>query len=165
MTLSKQMLVDIPKYKLCTANSVNKFEALTYFTGFIYEETLYKNKPAYRCTENSLLILHPSGIENLIFLEMHCSIIGKPGTGRVDFKSAMKFMKFCVCQKTEMKIPRNKSILPASQGALMSDLFNSKSFKKAMHNARYKYRVNKKRDKNSEHSQASVVLSVNTYLP
>ncbi|AFY57709.1 hypothetical protein Riv7116_5327 [Rivularia sp. PCC 7116] len=159
------MLVDIQKYKLCTANSVSKTDALTYFIDFICEETLYKNKPAYRCVEDSLLIFHPSGIENLIFLEIHCRIIGKPGTGRVNFKSAIKFMKFCVWQKTDMKIPRDKSIIPASEGALMSDLFNSQSFKKAMHNACYKYRVNKKRNHCSEHSQPSVVLSVNTYLP
>ncbi|MGB3761184.1 MAG: hypothetical protein WBA07_33230 [Rivularia sp. (in: cyanobacteria)] len=52
---------------------------------------------------------------------------------------------------TDIKIPR-KCILPASEEALMSNLFNSQSFKKTMHNACYKYRVNKKRDRNSEHS-------------
>ena len=159
------MLVDIPKYKLCTANSVEKEDALRYFIDFICEESLYKDKPAYRCVENSLLIFHSSGIENLIFLEIHCSIIGQPGTGTVSFESAMKFMKFCVSQKTDIKIPRNKCILPASEGALMSDLFNSQSFKKAMYNACYKYRVNKKRDRNSQHYQASGMLCVNTSLP
>ena len=140
------MLVDIPKYKLCTANSVSTTDALIYFTDFICEEIVYKNKPAYQCIEDSLLIFHPSSTNNLIFLEIHCSIVSKPGTGTVNFKSAMKFMKFCVWQNTDIKIPRNKSILPASEGALMSDLLNSQSFKKAMHNACYKYSVNKKRN-------------------
>lgn len=159
------MLVNIPKYKLCTANSVSKDDVLTFFADFISEKTLYKNKEAYRCIEDSLLVLHPSGVENLIFFEMHCSIIGKPRTGKVNFKSAIKFMKFCEMQKTHMKIPKNKSILPASEGALLSDIFNSQSFKKAMHNAYYKFRINKNYNHKHEDSEATITLTVNTYLP
>ena len=144
MSLPESFEENIPKYKLCTANSVSKADAKLYFSNFIAEETLYKNKEAYECIEGSLLIFHPSGIENFIFLEIHCKIIAKPGTGSVSCKSVMKFMKFCVRQQTDIKIPRNKCIMPASEGALMSDLWNSQAFKKARHYAEYKYRANKK---------------------
>ncbi|MDZ7962850.1 MAG: hypothetical protein RMY34_34120 [Aulosira sp. DedQUE10] len=34
---------EIPKYRLCTKNPVNKAEVLEYFTDFIKEKTSYKD--------------------------------------------------------------------------------------------------------------------------
>jgi hypothetical protein len=134
---------NIPKYRLCTVSSVNTAEALEYFGDFIKEKTSYKYKEAYLCIEGSLLILHCSGIKNLIFLEMHCSVIAKPGEGTIYLVAIAKFINFCIVQKTNIKILRNSSVVPASSGAIMSDFFGSLPHKKAMHYACYRYRISK----------------------
>lgn len=137
------MQENIPKYRLCTASSVNMAEALDYFGDFIKEKTSYKDKKAYLCIEGSLLILHCSGIKNLIFLEIHCSVIAKPGEGKISWVAIAKFIKFCTVQKTNIKILRNSSVVPPSSGAIMSDFFSSLPYKKAMHYACYRYRISK----------------------
>ncbi|MBH8573788.1 hypothetical protein I8752_12305 [Nostocaceae cyanobacterium CENA369] len=128
---------NIPKYKLCTVSSVNTAEALDYFANFIKEEIFYKDKEAYLCIEGSLLIFHCSGIQNLVFLEIHCNVIAKPGEGTIHFVAIAKFVKFCSLQKTDIKILRNSSIVPSSMGAVISDFDSSLAYKKAMHYARY----------------------------
>ncbi|QSJ17669.1 hypothetical protein JYQ62_01970 [Nostoc sp. UHCC 0702] len=137
------MVENIPKYRLCTVSSVSMTEALDYFTDFIKEKTYYKDKEAYLCIEESLLILHCSGIKNLVFLEIHCSVIAKPGEGKIYFLAIAKFVKFCTLQKTNIKILRNNSIVPSSIGAIMSDFYGSLSHKKAIHYANYRYRTSK----------------------
>lgn len=134
---------NIPKYRLCTTSSVNISEALDYFADFIKEKIDYKDKEAYLCVEGSLLRFHCSGIENLVFVEIHCSVIAQPGTGKISFVAIAKFVKFCTLQKTDIKILRNSSIVPYSMGAIMSDFYGSLAFKKAMHYACYRYRISK----------------------
>jgi len=134
---------NIPKYRLCTVNSVNIAEALDYFADFIKEKTSYKDKEAYLCIEGSLLILHCSGIKNLVFLEIHCNVIAKPGEGEISWVAIAKFNHFCRVQKTNIKILRNSSVIPPSNSALMSDFFGSLAYKKARHYADYRYRTSK----------------------
>jgi hypothetical protein len=134
---------NIPKYRLCTVSSVNITEALDYFADFIKEKISYKDKEAYLCVEGSLLILHCSGIKNLVFLEIYCSVIAKPGEGKIYFVAIAKFIKFCTVQKTNIKILRNSAVVPSSIGAIMSDFYGSLAYKKAMHYACYRYRANK----------------------
>ena len=133
----------IPKYRLCTVSLVNMAEALDYFADFIKEKISYKDKEAYLCIEGSLLILHCSGIKNLVFVEIHCSVIAKPGTGTIYFVAIAKFNQFCLVQKTKIKILRNSSVIPSSNDAIMSDFFSSLPYKKATHYACYRYRPSK----------------------
>lgn len=135
------MQENIPKYKLCTAQPVDRTEALDHFTNFLSEKILYKDKEAYLCVDDSLVVFHSSGIENLVFLEIHCSIIAIPGKGQVSFLSIANFIGFCVKQKTNIKILRHKYVVPPSSGAVMSDFYNSLAWKRASHYASLGYRT------------------------
>lgn len=107
-------------------------EALDYFANFIKEKIFYKDKEAYLCIEGSLLIFHYSGIQNLVFVEIHCYVIAKPGEGTIHFVAIAKFVKFCYLQKIDIKILRNRSVVPSFMGAIMSDFYHSLSYKKAV---------------------------------
>lgn len=131
---------NIPKYKLCTAAPVNKTGALSHFSDFLSDKILYKDKDVYLCMDGSLLIFHACGRENLVFLEMHCSVIAIPGKGQVSFGSIAKFIYFCDRQKTDIKILRHKCIVPPSSGAIMSDFYGSLAWRKAIHYACLGYR-------------------------
>ena len=139
------MQENVPKYKLCTAEPVDRTESLDYFTKFLSKKTLYKDKEAYLCIDDSLLIFHSSGIENLVFVEMHCSVIAIPGTGRIVLKAVANFVRFCVKQKTDIKIVRYKKrcVVSPSGGNLMSDLLSSSAYTKATHYAMQGYRCPK----------------------
>jgi hypothetical protein len=137
------MQEDTPKYKLCTADRVSREEALEYFSDFIQQELTYKNKEAYLCVEGSLLIFHASGIENKIFLEIHCHIIGTPGTGQVSWISLREFSKFCAQREVNIKILKTKFIVSPNGGNLISDVLGSLAYKKAMHRACYRYKTSR----------------------
>jgi hypothetical protein len=138
------MQENIPKYKLCTAKPVNRTVALDHFTNFLSTKILYKDKEAYLCVDDSLLVFHSSGIENLVFLEIHCSVIAISGKGEVTFGAIANFIGFCAKHKTNIKILRHKKyIVPPSGGAIISDLFHSLAWKKANHYACLGYRCPK----------------------
>lgn len=139
------MQENIPKYKLCTAEPVNKDEALSHFTDFLSEEVIFKDKEAYLCVDDSLVVLNASVIKDLVYLEVHCSVIAIPGKGQVSFPAIAYFIDFCVKQKTNIKVLRHRGrcVVPASRGAIMSDFYHSLAWRRAICYATFRYRCPK----------------------
>ena len=127
----------IPKYKLGTIIAIEKQIVMDYFLTCIDFESEEAEKESYTCKDGSLLILQPSNNENKVFVKFHCNLQVNPQEKSVCFLGAGWFLDFCKKNNLEIQNLRTKTVMPSSEGAIMSDIFTSEAFRLAKHYVRH----------------------------
>ncbi len=123
----------IPKYKIGTSIPVNKQKVLDYFSIYIDHKNENEKTETYTCTDNSLLILLQSKEENKVFVKFYCNIGVNTQDNSMNFPGKTWFLVFCQENGSGIQNLNTKVIMPASDGAIMSDLFSSEAFRIAKH--------------------------------
>lgn len=123
----------IPKYKLGTTIAVDKLKVLAYFNIYIDHKNGETGKESYTCKDGSILILLQSNIESKVFVQFHLNLQVDPVERSVGFLGKIWFMKFCEENNSKIQNLRTGVVMPVSDGAIMSDIFTSESYRLARH--------------------------------
>lgn len=123
----------IPKYKIGTSIAVDKEKVLDYFSIYIDHKNENEELETYTCRDNSLLILQKSKEENKVFVKFHCNIEVNTQQKSISFPGKSWFLVFCNEIGCGIQNLNTKVIMPASDGAIMSDMFSSEAFRIAKH--------------------------------
>lgn len=134
----------IPKYKIGTSIAVDKQKVLDYFRMYIDHKNEHENGETYTCKDNSLLILQQSNEANNVFVKFHCAIEVNTQEKSTSFPGQSWFLAFCKEIGCDIQNVTTKVIMPASEGALLSDLFSSEAFRIANHCASHPKDIPKK---------------------
>lgn len=116
----------IPKYKIGTTIPIDKQKVLDFFSVYIEYQKENAVKETYVCKGGSILILQPSEDEKQVWVKFHVNI-------EKDFYGKIWFMDFCRTHHSLIQNLRTKVISPVSDGAIMSEIYNSKEFRIANH--------------------------------
>lgn len=125
----------IPKYKIGTSIAVDKQRVLDYFHDYIDHKNEKEAHETYICKDDSLLVLQKSDQTGRVFVKFHCNIQVNARDKSVGFTGKSWFLMFCEEIGCEIQNLNTKVIMPASDGAIMSDLFSSEAFRKVSHAA------------------------------
>ncbi len=125
----------IPKFKIGTSIAVDKQKVLDYFYIYIDHKNEDKDIETYTCKDDSLLILQQSKEENKVFVKFHCNIKVNAQEQAMGFPGQSWFLDFCKEIGCEIQNLRTKIIMPASDGAILSDLLSSEGFRIAKQEA------------------------------
>lgn len=125
----------IPKYKIGTSIAVDKQKVLDYFYIYIDHKNENEELETYTCKDNSLLIIQQSKEENKVFAKFHCNIEVNVQEKSTSFPRKSWFLVFCREIGCEIQNLSTKVIMPASDGAIMSDMFSSEAYRIAKHYA------------------------------
>jgi len=125
--------MEIPKFRLRTTITFELNEVKNYFN------LKYNVSPALGLNTHikgaDIILLEEK--EKRVIVEFHCSIKSLPDNeAGMDISSKNVALSFCKNFKTELISLHTKSTIPASDGALTSelfDLFKSSKFRKAWH--------------------------------
>ncbi|MEL1242838.1 hypothetical protein AAEO56_01080 [Flavobacterium sp. DGU11] len=116
----------IPKYKIGTTICIDKIKVLDFYDRYIDHRKAHEQWEIYTLKDDSVLILKPSNEPNKIFVDLHLNI-------EIGFIGKIWFMEFCKDNHSKIKNLRTGIIMPVSDGAIMSDIYTSKSFGIANH--------------------------------
>lgn len=120
-------------YKLSTTKTIHKSKVFSFFDKIICNRKTYNNKEVYNCQDGSILILHESNAEKMVFVEFYNKLTPISHEKKLSLGSLNLFSKFCLKNNSKIKILRNKLIVSPSGGALFSDLYGSEAFRRGMH--------------------------------
>ncbi len=135
------MNANIPKYKLVALKPIERTLVMNFWDSFIRQIPTEAN--LYECNDGSNIVLHNSNDEDLVFVEFQCQLSVTERS--VSFGLAEQFLKFCRTYESSIRVLRNKSEIPASFGAMFSDMKNSLAFRKASHLAEHLYNIRNKK--------------------
>ena len=121
----------VPKYRLATATAVRCDDVWSHYFGGVAQLAVLGGSHSIDLPTGSVLVLHSSLDPDRVFVEMHCQLV--PMQRGVDLASAEDFVLFCASSGSAIRIVRNRHTIPASSGALFSDLKWSRSYRWAMH--------------------------------
>ncbi len=131
-------------YKMGTTIAIDRQRVLDFFNTYISHSIASAPFETYLCREGSLLVLVPGDIKENVFVQFLLNLNSdKQEPGR-ELEGKIWFMKFCKQHNSWIKNLRSGTILPVSDGAIMSDMFSSRSFKIAQH------QLNHPKDKQSK---------------
>lgn len=125
----------IPKYKIGTSIAVDKQKVLDYFYKYIDHKKENENTETYVCKDSSILILQQGKEENKVFVKFHCTIAVNDQEESMTFPGKSWFLDFCKETGCNIQNLTTKVIIPASDGAITSDMFSSEAFRIAKHSA------------------------------
>ena len=122
-------------YRLQSVAPISRQAVLKVFSGAICSSTDLEG-PVWSCLDGSQLKFAVSSYTDLFFVEFACQfqVVANGGVG---FGDLGRFVQLCMEHGGRVKSVRNNSILSASEGAVLSDVFWSKAYRMARHLAEH----------------------------
>lgn len=122
----------IPKYKFSTTIPIDKQKVFDFFSTYIEYQIENAVWETYLCKDGSLLVLRPNNNEGSVWVYFHLNIAVNLSDRTITI-GINCFINFCKIHHSEIMNVRRGIVLPASEGAVMSVIYNSKSFRIADH--------------------------------
>lgn len=126
---------EIPKYKIGTTIPIDKDIIINYFKNVVDFNNVIETQKEYHFQDNSILILKKSLYKNQYFVNFYIQF--QVSDRAIEFKSTPFILKFFIENNSKIKRLNRKEIMYASEGALLSDIYHSRSFKIARHIAEH----------------------------
>ncbi|GAA4272518.1 hypothetical protein U6A24_09780 [Aquimarina gracilis] len=125
------------KHKLGTTIAIDKREVLDYFSVYINNQMEDSKNESYLCKDYSFLILQQSAIKGKVFVKFHLNFLIDASQKTMSFEGKNWFIRFCKTYNSEIQNLRTGVVMPASDGAIMSDIFTSEAFRRAKHRSQH----------------------------
>jgi hypothetical protein len=121
----------VPHYRLSTASSVKQEVVWSHYFEGVVQPVIVGTPRCLELPTGSVLVLYSSADPERVFVEIRCQF-ALVDNG-VDLASAEDFLLFCESAGTAIRVGRNGNAIPASIGALLSDIKSSRAFRWALH--------------------------------
>lgn len=127
------------KHKIGTTIAIDNQKVLNYFSKYILSNQQLNDakKNSYWCIDDSIIVLKPSENKEKVFVQFHLNFLVNPSKNSISFEGKIWFMEFCKKYNSEIKNLRTGVVMPVSDGAIMSDIFTSETFRLAKHRANH----------------------------
>jgi hypothetical protein len=121
----------VPHYRLTTGATVRLDAVWTHFFEGATQPVTPGVAQTFQLPTGSVLIVRPSCDPERVFVEIRCRF--PLLDNGVDLASAEDFTMFCAAQGSAIRVARNGTTIPASIGAVISDIKWSRAFRRALH--------------------------------